>query len=284
MMRLFFQLSHKFLLAGLLFFFTLHPLVPQMQLSDQDCIKTNRSFLPGERVNYVVSYNWFVFYTDVGVSSFQVTRDTKYGKAVLHLAASGVTLPAWDRFFPVRDLYQSWVDPETVLPLYFSRMVREGNYKKDVTYRFKHDKGQVFSEYESSRKPFYRDTIGIVPCTYDIVSVIYHLRNLDLDEKSPGDTIGFRIMLDNELTDIYIRFLGREEKSVRRVGTFKTIKFSAKLVEGSVFSGGEDMFIWVSDDLNKMPVYIETPIRVGNVRVRVSDWQGLRHPLTSKIK
>lgn len=283
-MRILLQSSSKLLLSGLLYFSPFQYLIPQTQSFDLACVKLNESFRAGERVNYIVSYNWFVFYTDVGVSTFQVTEASKFGKAVLHLAASGVTLPAWDRFFPVRDLYQSWVDPWTVLPLYFSRMVREGTYRKDVTYRFNPDKGHVFSEYESSRKPFYRDTIEIVPCTYDIVSVIYHLRNLDLNGKSPGDTIGFRIMLDNELTDIYIRFLGREEKSVRRVGTFKTIKFSAKLVEGSVFSGGEDMFIWVTDDLNKMPVYIETPIRVGNVRVRVSDWQGLRHPLTSKIK
>jgi hypothetical protein len=184
----------------------------------------------------------------------------------------------------VRELYQSWVDPVTVLPAYFSRSVREGRYFKDITYRFDHKAHIVYSQYESSKKNFFRDTVAILPCTYDLVSVIYHLRNIDLHGVQLGDTIGFKIMLDNELTGIYVRYLGSEEKAIRKVGTFKTMKFSVKLVEGSVFSGGEDMFIWVTDDKNRIPVFIETPIRVGQVRVRISEWEGLRHPLSSKIK
>ena len=263
-----------------LFSFFIFPLNAQ----ESDCAANNTAFKAGENVSYIVSYNWFVFFADVGLASFRVKNDRMFGKPVLHLEATGVSTPAWDRFFLVRDLYQSWVDPVTVLPAYFSRSVREGKYFKDITYRFNHKAGIVHSQYESSKKKFFRDTVEIVPCTYDLVSVIYHLRNIDLQVIQPGDTIGFRIMLDNELTGIYVRYLGSEEKAIRKTRTFKTMKFSVKLVEGSVFSGGEDMFIWVTDDKNRIPVFIETPIRVGHVRVRISEWEGLRHPLSSKIK
>jgi hypothetical protein len=258
--------------------------ISSLRAQGSECAAINTAFKAGENVSYIVSYNWFVFFTDVGLASFRVKNARMFGKPVLHLEATGVSTPSWDRFFMVRDLYQSWVDPVTVLPAYFSRSVREGRYFKDITYRFNHTTGIVYSQYESSKKKFFRDTVAIKPCTYDLVSVIYHLRNIDLKNIEPGDTIGFRIMLDNELTGIYVRYLGSEEKSIRKAGTFKTLKFSVSLVEGSVFSGGENMFIWVTDDKNRIPVSIETPIRVGQVRVRISEWEGLRHPLSSKIK
>lgn len=277
-------LNSTFFKSTVLFFTLFSFFIFPLNAQESDCTANNTAFKAGENVSYIVSYNWFVFFTDVGLASFRVKNARMFGKLVLHLEATGVSTPSWDRFFMVRDLYQSWVDPVTVLPAYFSRSVREGRYFKDITYRFDHKAHIVYSQYESSKKNFFRDTVAILPCTYDLVSVIYHLRNIDLHGVQPGDTIGFKIMLDNELTGIYVRYLGSEEKAIRKAGTFKTMKFSVKLVEGSVFSGGEDMFIWVTDDKNRIPVFIETPIRVGQVRVRISEWEGLRHPLSSKIK
>lgn len=283
-MNFIFRRTSHFYSSSVIFFTLFSLSVASIKAQGNECNATNTAFKAGEKVSYIVSYNWFVFFTDVGLASFRVKNDKMFGKPVLHLEATGVSTPAWDRFFMVRDLYQSWVDPVTVMPVYFSRRVREGRYFKDITYRFNHTAGKVYSQYESSRKKFFRDTVAIVPCTYDLVSVIYHLRNIDLQGIQAGDTIGFRIMLDNELTGIYVRYLGSEEKAIRKAGTFETMKFSVKLVEGSVFSGGEDMFIWITDDKNRIPVFIETPIRVGQVRVRISEWEGLRHPLSSKIK
>ena len=57
-----------------------------------------------------------------------------------------------------------------------------------------------------------------------------------------------------------------------------------KLVAGSVFTGKDDMFIWVTDDENKVPLLFESPIIVGRVQGRLVEYSNLKGPLTSKIK
>lgn len=44
------------------------------------------------------------------------------------------------------------------------------------------------------------------------------------------------------------------------------------------------MTVWVSDDKNKIPIYIETPIVVGSVKVKLMSYKGLRNKEEAKIK
>jgi hypothetical protein len=43
------------------------------------------------------------------------------------------------------------------------------------------------------------------------------------------------------------------------------------------------MRVWVSDDGNKVPLRVSSPITVGSVKVDLIGYQGLRHPFTSLI-
>lgn len=55
--------------------------------------------------------------------------------------------------------------------------------------------------------------------------------------------------------------------AIKGLGTVMTMKFKASLIAGQVFNGDEDLTIWVTDDDNRIPVYAESPIRVGRVYV-----------------
>ena len=44
------------------------------------------------------------------------------------------------------------------------------------------------------------------------------------------------------------------------------------------------MTVWVSDDSNRIPIRIESPIVVGKVKVDMMSSKNLRYPLTSLIK
>ena len=90
------------------------------------------------------------------------------------------------------------------------------------------------------------------------------------------------MFLDNEVYSLYIKYLGKEQIKTK-YGTFKAIKFSPLLVKGTIFSGGEKMTVWVTDDANHIPVRIESPISVGSVKVDMMGYKNLRHPLASLI-
>lgn len=82
------------------------------------------------------------------------------------------------------------------------------------------------------------------------------------------------------------RFLGREVKNIRGTGKFRTLKFRCELATstGESFEDGSEFTIWISDDRNRIPLYVESPIRVGSIRARLISWKNLKYPLDSKIK
>jgi len=78
--------------------------------------------------------------------------------------------------------------------------------------------------------------------------------------------------------------MGKETFYNKKVGKFKTIKIKVLTVPSFEFKGGESMTIWVTDDKNHIPVWIESPISVGAIKVRLNKYENLKYPLTSKIK
>ena len=134
-------------------------------------------------------------------------------------------------------------------------------------------------EYE----PYVKDTVGLDGCSYDVLSMIYVARNLDYSGLKKGEKIPIKIFLDNETHDSYIEFLGIKNLKIKDVGEFRCIVFSPLLIEGTIFNSGNGMTVYVTDDQNRIPLLIETPILVGSIRARVNKMKGLRFPLNSKI-
>ena len=248
------------------------------------CEIQNNAFQPGEKLTYVITYNWFLVWTDVGAVEFEVSNEKMFGQQVLNLKGTGVTFSFYDWFFQVRDVYQSWVNPNNLLPVYFHRDVNEDNYIIDIKYQFDHNQMVAYSEVEKTRTPYFRDTVKIPPCTYDVISVIYQARNIDFTKYEINEKIPFKILLDNEIHEVFIRYKGKEVRRVRGVGKFNCLKFTGSLVAGDVFKGGEDLVFWVTDDENRIPVWAESPIIVGTVKARLVGYEGLKHSLKSLIQ
>ncbi len=243
------------------------------------------SFQAGEEITYIISYNWGFIWIDVGEATFKITEKEINGKKYFVITAIGQTYKSWDKFFKVRDLYQSVISQKDFKPVYYVRNVDEGGYTINIKYRFNRHKKLAYSEYESYKKPFYRDTIPVTDDTYDLLSIIYKARNLDYTSMTKGQKVPIDILLDNELTNVYFRYLGPTVFKNKKIGKYNTIKFSVMTVAGEVFKETqESLQLWVSDDKNRLPLWVESPISVGSVKVRLARYKGLKYPLSSKIK
>ena len=119
-------------------------------------------------------------------------------------------------------------------------------------------------------------------CVQDVLSAVYYSRNIDFNKYKAGDRISFSMFLDNEVYEMYIRYLGKETIKTK-YGKFKAVKFKPLLIKGTIFEGGEKMTVWVSDDKNHIPVRIESPISVGSVKIDMISYRNLRYPLTSLV-
>jgi len=237
------------------------------------CGLRNTAFQEGEVINYNVYYSIIGLYINAGSASFEVNQEKLINKPVYHVIGKGSSNSNYDWIFKVRDKYESFIDTNTLQPLKFIREVNEGGYKINENVTFNKDANTATTT---------KGIVKIPACIQDVISSIYYARNIDYSRYNPDEKIPFTMFLDNEIYNLYIKYIGREEIKTR-YGKFKAIKFSPLLVKGTIFSGGEKMMVWVTDDANHIPIRIESPISVGSVKVDMMGYKGLRYPLSSLI-
>lgn len=258
-------------------------LIPHITTAQKSCTVTNQTFKAGEELNYVINYNWGAIWMTTAEVTFSANTTEINGKKAYHFKGVGGTYPKYDWFFKVRDTYEAFADTVTLTPFRFKREVNEGsNHSKD-DYVFNHSKGKVYtSEQRGSKSKF--DSLNISACTNDVITSIFYARCLDFSAYQPNDTIPISFVLDGEVINSYIRYVGKEVIYSELLGNVRCIKFKPRLVEGTIFKGGEGMTVWVTDDKNKMPVYVETPIIVGTIKVTLNKYKGLRHPISCFVQ
>ena len=248
------------------------------------CFMGNNTFQDGEYVSYDVSYNWGPVWINAGLVTFSVQKEVFNGKNTLHLKSTGKTYASYDFLFKVRDYYDSWVDPDTFQTQEFRRLIYEGGWQIINTLRFNNTRTLVYSSTKNNNDPIRYDTLKPGPCAFDMVSAVYFARTIDLSHLPPATKVPVTVLIDDATFTIYIKSLGKEIVEARNGKKYRCIKFTAKMVEGTIFRGDEDMQVWVTDDENKIPVYIEAKILVGTIKAYLKDFKGLKNPQTSLLK
>ncbi len=224
---------------------------------------------PVEQLVYTGYYNWGFIWVKAGQVEFSLAKSDKYPNAN-KLEAVGYSLPSWDWVFTIRDTLISHYDKDTFLPYEFSRKAHEGNYHKTFDYVFDYQDSVVWGDVHRVGKFKRKDTVKLLPQTYDMLSVAWITREVDFDQYKKNDLIPIRILIDSKIYDLYIRYLGVNKTKIagRKQECYV---FSPLLVEGEVFKGGENMKIWVSRDEYRLPLMVEAKILVGSVK-GVLDW------------
>ena len=240
---------------------------------DEYCGIRNYAFQSGEQISFTVFYNVIGLYVNAGTANFSVNAEKLNNEPVYHLVGEGSSNSRYDWIFKVRDKYESYIDTSNLQPIKFIRNVNEGGYKINENVSFNRQANTATSE---------KGTVKVPNCIQDVLSAIYYARNINFEKYKPEDKIPFTMFLDNEIFNLYIKYMGRETIKTR-YGTFRAIKFKPLLVKGTLFEGGEKMTVWVSDDANHVPLRIESPIVVGSVKVDMMGYKNLRYPFSSLV-
>ena len=242
-------------------------------VEDTFCGNHNLAFIEGEKISFNIFYSIIGMYINAGTATFTVSADKIGNRPVYHVVGSGSSNPSYDWIFKVRDKYETFIDTALIQPLKFIRDIDEGGFKKYENVTFNHQTNIAVTT---------EGVFKVPTCVQDVLSSIYYARNIDFNKYKPEDKIPFAMFLDNEVFNLYIKYLGKEVIKTK-YGKFNAIKFKPLLVKGTLFEGGEKMTVWVSDDANHIPLRIESPIVVGSVKVDMMQYRNLRYPLSSMI-
>ncbi len=248
-------------------------LLQPVTAGDDFCGIRNQAFQAGESISFNVFYSVMGLYINAGNANFNVSLDHLNNRPVYHVVGTGSSNTSYDWIFKVRDRYETYIDTANLQPVKFIRNIDEGGYKKYENISFNQETNTAVTA---------NGVFKVPNCIQDVLSSIYYARNIDFNKYKPDDKIPFAMFLDNEVYNLYIKYVGREVVKTK-YGKFHAIKFKPLLVKGTLFQGGEKMTVWVSDDANHIPLRIESPIVVGSIKVDMMQYRNLRYPLSSMI-
>lgn len=248
-------------------------------IDDELCSIQNSSFKDGEELTYKVYYNWNFVWISAGEVSFKVTdQGDKY-----YINAKGRTYSSYDVFFKVRDEFKVWVDKKTMLPTTSIRNVQEGGYQLYDMMKYDFEKMEIRSYRGKDKDNTRKFVYDIDNCMHDVLSIIYYVRNKNYNKMKAGTDIPIRIFLDKEKYTLKAKFVGKETKEIKELGTYKTLKLMPEVVSGEVFTDPSGMTIWATDDENRLPLQIESPLSVGSVKAILKSHKNLRYNVAAKV-
>lgn len=232
------------------------------------------SYKVGEKVFYSIQYGFI----NGGITSLELVEDTLNGKIVWHSKLLAKTTGLSDAIFKVLDIYESFIDPETQLPVKSIRNVREGKYKRYNEVLFDH-KTRPDSTILTS------DLTGIhvaPPGIHDILSCFYYFRNHILPDCNgtlkEGDVSTILTWFTDELYPMRLRYIGKDEVKTK-AGRIMCYKFNPVTEAGRLFKTEEDVSFWFSADKNFLPVKIRFNIFVGSFSAELERYEGLAYPI-----
>lgn len=237
------------------------------------CLNYNDTYLAGEKLVYSVYYKAGFIWVKAGEVVFTVEDQEDSYKMI----AKGYTLPFYDKFYKVRDHYETHIDKKTLNPTLFIRDIQEGDYSMydKIVFDQKGKTAETTRKHRGETKHL-EGTFEV--CVQDMLSILYHMRNIKIDEFDVGDKIPVNVYHENRTYDLKIHYSSyNPKKRLKGTGKVKAFELRPDLIKNYIISDDHNMSIWVSDDQNKLPLEIEAKLTVGKMKAILSDYQGLRY-------
>ena len=215
-----------------------------------------KPFKPGEKMHFVLKYGAI----PAGAATLEV-HDLEEIKGVeaYHFVMTARSNSFIDIFFKVRDRIDSYTDVNMNHSLLYRKDQKEGKTRRKISVDFDWDKQEsTYVNFDTEPK-----IIGLLPGSFDPLSVFYYSRLYDFQKKEEFE----RPVTDGEKNLMgFLRVLGRETISVP-AGTFDTLVLEPDLknVEG-VFSKKQraKIKLWVTDDERRLLVQMKSKAMVGS--------------------
>lgn len=234
-------------------------------------VKKDAVFQEGEVLSYKLKYG---FITAAEATIKVQNSDLKFdNKPTYKLTVDAETSGTFDVFYKVRDHYDSYIDKTDLLPYFYQENIREASYKRQDKARFSQDAKKVVS----NRGTFTTPTTQ----TFDLVSAYYFARSLDITKLKTGDKFKLNYFLGDEISALEIEYIGKETVK-SKLGNIRCLKFSPSIKPGRIFKKDSRLYLWVTDDGNRVPVKAQVEILVGAVTMELKSAAGLKYALAKE--
>jgi len=224
-------------------------------------------FKVGEQLNYKLKYG---FFTAAEANLRVEASDKKFdGRPAFHIVADGKTAGAFDLLYKTRNRYETYIDQTTLQPYFYTENRHESSYKHTDNVTFDHQGEKI-----SAAK-------GVFPYkgkVFDFLSAYYFSRSIDVSKIHIGDTFELAYFLEDGVHTLSITYVGKE-KVESDLGTFNCLKFNPTIIPGRVFRKDSKLYLWITDDNNRIPIKAHVELIVGSLTMDLTSVKDLKYPL-----
>lgn len=234
----------------------------------QELTKNNDvAFKAGEQLSYKLKYG---FFTAAEAHLKVEESDVKFeGRPAFHIIADGNTAGTFDVFYKVRNRYESFVDKTTLLPFLYTENRHEGSWNHTDKVTFDHKDGKIKAD---------KGTYPFKGQVFDFPSAYYFARCLDVTKMKVGEKFDLRYFLEDSVQTLTITYVGKEKVKCD-LGTFNCLKFNPTIIPGRIFRKNSKLYLWVTDDANRIPIKAHVEVIVGSLTMEITDAKNLKYPL-----
>jgi hypothetical protein len=167
--------------------------------------------------------------------------------------------------YTVHDSFEAFFDPKTFCSSRITKKIEEGFRKREMQIRFDNARRKAVLNDKNLKsgavRQVERDTPG---CVTDVISAFFYIASLPLAE---GATYIFPLNDGGEMVDVRVNVEGTEEVTTP-AGTYRAIRVQPEAAQGVVKERGK-MWIWYSDDAERLPVQMRARLFWGTLTLRL---------------
>lgn len=229
-------------------------------------------FVVGERIKHEVFYNFFKI-TAGEMTYATLPFKTVNGRKAYQFEIELKTTSLFSSFYAVDDRVNILVDYDLWVPRLFTLHVKESSQLREGRqyFDFENNKARYEEKKITSKKGVEekKQEWELAPYSQNVFSLIYYMR---LFAWKDGRDYSFRVADDGENLVFKGRVVEREILKTP-IGELKAIKIKPEITVKGAFKPVGDIFIWLSDDARKIPLRIESKIKIGTLVSEILDYQ-----------
>ncbi|WP_321997598.1 DUF3108 domain-containing protein [Draconibacterium orientale] len=211
-----------------------------------------------------VTFNLKFSFVKGGEAEMTISDTVFNGQPAIHYHVMGKTTGLANKLYGVYDIYETYVDTETRLPVKTIRNVKEGNYRRYTETLFYHDVDSINSSRSGWR--------AVPDDLLDLVSVFfYFVHKNPFENLQPGDAVTYPTINADKISDISIKYL-RDEKIKTDVGEVDCHVLTPTVRKGKVLEKSDGVRFYLAKE-KKVPVYIEFDMQVGSLKAVIKHYK-----------
>ncbi|MBF6597450.1 MAG: DUF3108 domain-containing protein [Fermentimonas sp.] len=248
------------------------------QPSNAQCIINNTAFASGENIEYDLYFNFGLFRARAGKGSLSITESNYRGvnslKTVMLLNTSGLA----GNIYSVSDTLTSYIDKD-MRPLLFTKEAHEGgDYSIErQSYTYDGNKIKIRSLRTFNGEERFDEVFESDKCTYDYLSVLSMIRNIDFSGMKPGERKFIQFISGRKAVNMYVNYQGISNIRANDGKRYEVIDLTLTVHDDAFENQKDALKASLTNDKNRVPIIIDTSLNIGSIRAVMKNARGLRN-------